>query len=223
VTSRAVPHRPRCHKGRARESVRGSELAATARGSMLARMRKWLTALVVVFGLWGLTVASSEARQEDPRLDALFDRLHGIEEGTEAKLVMTLIWRIWSESGSPTVDLLFSRGIQAMNRQEFDTALAMLNSVVEIDPEFSEGWNARATLHYIMGNYEHSIRDIDRTLALEPRHWGALSGLGMIYQDTEREEEAIEAYRRALAANPHLPGAKSAIEFLTQKIKGREL
>lgn len=190
---------------------------------MLARMRKWLTALVVVFGLWGLTVASSEARQEDPRLDALFDRLHSIEEGTEAKLLMTMIWRIWSESGSPTVDLLFSRGIQAMNRQEFDTALAMLNSVVEIDPEFSEGWNARATLHYIMGNYEHSIRDIDRTLSLEPRHWGALSGLGMIYQDTEREEEAIEAYRRALAANPHLPGAKSAIEFLTQKVKGREL
>jgi Flp pilus assembly protein TadD len=74
-----------------------------------------------------------------------------------------------------------------------------------------------------MGNYDDSVRDIDRTLALEPRHWGALSGLGMIYQNTEREEEAIGAYRRALAANPHLLSAKSAIDFLTQKTKGREL
>ena len=190
---------------------------------MLARMRKWLTAFVIAVGLWGLNMASSEARQEDPRLDALFDRLHSIEGGDEAKLVMTMIWRIWSESGSHTVDLLFLRGIRAMNRREFDTALAMLNAVVEIDPEFSEGWNARATLHYMMGNYEHSLRDIDRTLALEPRHWGALAGMGMIYQDTEREEKAVAAYRRALAANPHLPGAKSAIEFLTRKVKGREL
>ena len=190
---------------------------------MLARMRKWLTTFVVAVGLWGLGMTPSEARQEDPRLDALFDRLHSIEEGDEAKLLMTMIWKIWAESGSHTVDLLFSRGIRAMNRREFDTALAMLNAVIEIDPEFSEGWNARATLHYMMGNYEHSLRDIDRTLALEPRHWGALAGMGMIYQDTEREEEAVEAYRRALAANPHLPGARSAIEFLTRKVKGREL
>ncbi len=186
-------------------------------------MRKWLTALVVASGLWGLTMASSGARQEDPRLDELFDRLHSIEEGDEARVVMTLIWRIWSESGNPAVDLMFSRGVEAMNRREFDAALALLNSVVEMDPEFSEGWNARATLHYLMGNYGRSIRDIDHTLALEPRHWGALSGLGMIYQATERDEEAIEAYRRALAANPHLPGARSAIQFLTRKVKGREL
>ena len=186
-------------------------------------MKKWLPALAVVIGLWGLAMAPSEARQDDPRLDALFDRLHSVEEGNEARLVMTIIWRLWSESGSPTVDLLFSRGVQAMNQQEFETALAMLNAVVEMDPDFSEGWNARATLHYIMGNYDNSVRDIDRTLALEPRHWGALSGLGMIYQNTDRAEEAIGAYRRALAANPHLPSAKSAIDFLTQKTKGREL
>ena len=190
---------------------------------MLAFMKKWLTALAVVIGLWGLTTAPSQARQDDPRLDALFDRLHTIDGNNEARLVMTMIWRLWSESGSPTVDLLFTRGVQAMNRKEFETALAMLNAVVEMDPDFSEGWNARATLHYIMGNYDDSIRDIDRTLALEPRHWGALSGLGMIYQDTEREKEAIEAYRRVLAANPHLPGAKAAIDFLTQRTKGREL
>ena len=186
-------------------------------------MMKWFTTIVVVIGLWGLTMAPSQARQDDPRLDALFDRLHSMDEGNEARLVMTMIWRLWAESGSPTVDLLFTRGIQAMNQKEFETALAMLNSVVESDPNFSEGWNARATLYYIMGDYERSIRDIDRTLNLEPRHWGALSGLGMIYQDTEREEKAIEAYRRALAANPHLPGAKTAIDFLTQKVKGREL
>ena len=102
-------------------------------------------------------MAPSEARQDDPRLDALFDRLHSVEEGNEARLVMTIIWRLWSESGSPTVDLLFSRGVQAMNQQEFETALAMLNAVVEMDPDFSEGWNARATLHYIMGNYDNSV------------------------------------------------------------------
>ena len=64
-------------------------------------MRKWFTAFIIAVGLWGLDMASSEARQEDPRLDALFDRLHSIEEGDEAKLVMTMIWRIWSESGEP--------------------------------------------------------------------------------------------------------------------------
>ena len=184
---------------------------------------KWVTVITVVIGLWGLVMAPTEARQDDPRLDALFDRLHSVGDGNEARLVMTMIWRLWTESGSSTVDLLFARGVQAMNQKEFETALAMLNSVVEIDPDFSEGWNARATLHFIMGNYENSIRDIDRTLDLEPRHWGALSGLAMIYQDTEREEKAIQAYRRALAANPHLPSAKNAIYDLTQKIKGREI
>tara|TARA_Y100001960_G_scaffold220978_2_gene231199 strand:- start:1680 stop:2219 length:540 start_codon:yes stop_codon:yes gene_type:complete len=179
--------------------------------------------MAVAFSLWGLIMTPSEARQDDPRLNALFDRLYAIDDGNEAHLVMKMIWRLWSESGSRTVDFLFTRGVQAMNQKRFDTSLAMFNSVVEIDPEFSEGWNARATLHYIMGNYENSIRDIDRTLALEPRHWGALSGLGMIYQDTERNEEAIQAYHRALAVNPHLPGAKNAIAYLTQKVRGREL
>ena len=213
----------RCHQRFRVRLARECELAATSWPRKMGEMLKWLTAMAVAFGLWGLTMAPSEARQDDPRLDALFDRLHTVDDGNEARLVMNMIWRLWSESGSHTVDLLFTRGVQAMNQKEFDTALAMLNSVVEIDPIFSEGWNARATLHYIMGNYENSIRDIDRTLALEPRHWGALSGLGMIYQDTKREEEAIEAYRRALAANPHLPGAKNAIDYLTQKVRGRVL
>jgi tetratricopeptide (TPR) repeat protein len=185
-------------------------------------MRRMFVAVV----LWAVVAVGPgqvEARQDDPRIDGLFDRLHSIDDGNEAKLLMTMIWRLWAESGSPTVDMLFSRGIEAMNAENFDTALKMFNSVVEMDPKFAEGWNARATLHYLMGNYIESIQDIDKTLALEPRHWGALSGLGMIYQNMERSRDALQAYRRALAANPHLPGARLSIETLEKKIKGSPL
>ncbi len=104
-----------------------------------------------------------------------------------------------------------------MNRRNFGEALARFNEVIEKDPEFAEGWNRRATLYFLMGDYEASIADIQSTLALEPRHFGALSGLGLVNIQLERFGAAIEAFEEALKVNPHMPGAKQNIKLLRRR------
>ena len=186
-------------------------------------INRWLQTIILAMCVLNVQVKSLDARQNDPRLNSLFERLHSLEHNQEAGVVMALIWQIWAESENPDLNTLFMSGIRAMNSKDYPDALLKFNTVIKRDPNFSEGWNARATLHYVMGNYDASIGDIRQTLQLEPRHWGALSGLGMIYQNTEQYQKAVEAYRLALSVNPHLPGARAAIEFLKEKIKGNAL
>jgi tetratricopeptide (TPR) repeat protein len=95
--------------------------------------------------------------------------------------------------------------------------------VVELAPKFAEGWNRRATLHYMMGNYPRSIEDVHQTLELEPRHFGALSGLGMIYRALEQPRKAINAFRRALATNPHLSQARASLKALLVEIEKNKI
>jgi tetratricopeptide (TPR) repeat protein len=131
-----------------------------------------------------------------------------------------MIWSVWLESGSPTVDLLMKKGVGAMGEGQAEPALAMFNAIIELAPDYAEGWNKRATLHYLMGRFEDSIADCERTLKLEPRHFGALSGLGMIYLQLEQDAKALEAYKRALAVHPQLPRLRSEVERLTKKVRG---
>jgi tetratricopeptide (TPR) repeat protein len=115
------------------------------------------------------------------------------------------------------------QGEEAMGAGDFATALQTFNAMVKLEPDFAEGWNKRATVHYLIDNYNASVADVQRTLALEPRHFGALSGLGLIYDALEEKKKALEAYRSALAVHPHLFGVKLRIKQLSKEIEGQRI
>ncbi|WP_119419621.1 tetratricopeptide repeat protein [Desertibaculum subflavum] len=179
-------------------------------------MKRIVLALVLLLGSFGAV----RAAQDDERLDPLFDKLYAAEDPIEVKAAEQAIWTIWLESGSPTVDLLVGGGMQAMQAEEFGKALSFFDVVVEFAPNYAEGWNKRATLHFLMGNTRASIADIEKTLALEPRHFGALSGLATIRENEKDWEAAFQAMRRAVAANPHIQGGKDKLRQLQRRAKG---
>ncbi|MBM3504059.1 MAG: tetratricopeptide repeat protein [Alphaproteobacteria bacterium] len=182
--------------------------------------RFFLALLVSLVAL--MAAPTGMARQDDERLKDLFTRLQATQNVQEARAIEALIWSIWFESGNETVNRLLERGNEAMNRGQMIDALAQFNSVIEIDPKLAEGWNRRATLLYLMGDLPSSLRDIDRTLELEPRHFGALSGLGLIRTNLDQVEAAIAAFERAMAINPHLVGGKENLRELRRRI-GRDI
>ena len=153
------------------------------------------------------------------RQDDLFSWLKLTSDVQEARLIEGLIWTLWFESGSPDIDRLIEAGNDAMGAGRYEDALARFTRVIERDPASSEGWNRRATLYYLMGNFDASVRDIQETLAREPRHFGALSGLGLINSALERWDSAVKAYEAALRVNPFLPGAKKNVEDLRKKLE----
>jgi tetratricopeptide (TPR) repeat protein len=160
------------------------------------------------------------AKQGDDRLDGLFERLQGASNPLEAKLVEQAIWQIWMQSGSDTVDLLMANGTNAMATGDYPKAMKMFDSVVQVDPDYAEGWNKRATLYFLMGDFQASMADIQKTLELEPRHFGALSGLGQILDRIDDAPGALKAYRRALAADPQMESVRERVKELTLKVKG---
>ena len=109
-------------------------------------------------------------------------------------------------------------GDRALSMGQYNRSYAILNGVIELRPNLSEGWNRRATLRYLMGDYEGSIADIDETLKLEPRHFGALSGLGLCHLRLGNEEEALDAFERALIHNPHMQGVKRNVKELRDRL-----
>lgn len=173
--------------------------------------------------LFALAPLSAYADQNDPRLAPLFAILKATEDPVEAQVAEHQIWQIWMTSDDDTVTLLMIQGVQAMSEQDLEAALRIFSEMVEIAPDFAEGWNKRATVLYMVGAYPESIADIDRTLALEPRHFGALSGLGLCNAELEQEEAALDAFERALIINPHLAGARANAELMRQRIKGKAI
>ena len=156
------------------------------------------------------------ADQTDKRLDALFARLKETKTPNVARSVTSEIWSIWLHSGDQLSDDLMRRGVTAMRAGRHNLALNQFELLVKHEPKFAEGWNKRATVLYVMGKFQSSIEDIKRVLALEPRHFGALSGLGMCYEALGEEEAARDAYKLALNANPHLSRIGERIESLQE-------
>jgi len=149
--------------------------------------------------------------------------LQDVDTSRQARLIEQLIWGVWLESKSPTLKLLMGRVVTAMGERKLAAALEILHSVVAIAPNYAEGWNKRATVYFMLGKYEESIVDVERTLALEPRHFGALSGLGLIYTHLDDNASALDAFERALKVNPHLPQAKAEVKRLRRKVKGENI
>ena len=156
-------------------------------------------------------------------LDFLFGALKAAPDDASAKHVEARIWAIWLQTPSDTVALLMTRAKAAMDAQNPDVALKLLDAVVRQRPDYVEGWNRRATLYYLRNDYAHSLADIEQVLAREPRHFGALAGLGMIMQDLGDDKRALDAFRKALAVNPHLEKVPELVKTLTEKIEGRDI
>lgn len=176
-------------------------------------MNRLFLLLVLVVGLTG------PAQAQDDELDRLFEALRTSEIGGWEQ-IEDRIWDLWSRSGSASMDLLLERGREAMREEDYIAAIEHLTALVENAPDFAEGWNARATAYYKAGLVGPALADIGRTLTLEPRHFGALSGLGLILEETGQTEAAIRAYEAALAIHPHRPDLREAIERLEDELQG---
>jgi tetratricopeptide (TPR) repeat protein len=156
-------------------------------------------------------------------LDFLFGALKAAPDEASAKHVEARIWAIWLHTPSDTTMLLMTRAKAALDAKNIDVAIKLLDAVVKLHPEYLEGWNRRATLYYMKNDYTRSLQDIEQVLAREPRHFGALAGLGMIMQDLGDEKRALDAYRRALAVNPHLEKLPELVKTLSEKVEGRDI
>ena len=156
--------------------------------------------------------------RNDPRLQTLFARLAAASSEREGTAVEQEIWAAWHAPADDAVAPWLRIGLAAIDAQELSAALAAFDRVVELAPDFAEGWNKRATLHCLLGDYDDSLADITRTLEIEPRHFGALLGLAMIREAQGRPFEALEALERVMRIHPKLPRLRDRIEKLSAQL-----
>ncbi len=156
-------------------------------------------------------------------LDFLFGALKAAPDEASARHVEGRIWALWMQTPSDTAALLMVRAKAAMDAQKMDVALKLLDAVVKLRPDYIEAWNRRATVYYLQNDYTHSLEDIEQVLVREPRHFGALAGLGMIMQDLGDDKRALEAFRKALAVNPYLDKVPELVKTLSEKVEGRDI
>ena len=177
-----------------------------------------ILSLVLIF-----SIAPTIAGQNDTRLNNLFERLRVTQDLAEARGIEGTIWEIWTESENANVNRAMLIGIASMHAGQLGTALNKFNEVIQLAPDFAEGWNKRATIFYLMKKIDRSVNDIAQTLKLEPRHFGALSGLGLINQAIGQNKAAIKAFEHALDLNPHLPGLKEKVTKMKKLEFGRKI
>ena len=156
-------------------------------------------------------------------LDFLFGALKAAPDDDSAKQVENRIWALWLSSGSDTANILMGRAKTAIDANDLDLGLQLLNALVKLKPDYVEAWNRRATLHYMRKEYGESMEDIRQVLIREPRHFGAMSGLGMILNEFGDEKHALAVFRRALEINPHMSKIDDMIKSLTEKVEGRDI
>ena len=154
-------------------------------------------------------------------IDALFKRLQDPKADQDA--VVELIWQKWSKSGSPSMDLLLERGNKAMEAQDWPTAIGFFTALTDHAPGFAEGWNARATAYFNEGMIGPALADIRQTLALNPRHFGAMSGLATILEELGHPDDALEVWHKVEELTPYRTPVKEAVERLEKTISGQTL
>jgi len=156
-------------------------------------------------------------------LGFLFGALKAAPDEASARHVEARIWALWMATPSDTAQLLMSRVKTAVDAKQLDVALELLDALVQLRPDYVEAWNRRATIYYLKDDYDHALRDLEQVLAREPRHFGALAGLGMIMRDLGDDRRALDAFRKALAINPHLEKIPELVKTLTEKVEGRDI
>ncbi len=173
----------------------------------------------VIFLALGLGVWPVTADQNNPELELLFDSLHNTDNSSEAAAITQKIWENWYQTDNQRVARLMNLGDVSMRRGKLKDAVALFSEIIELQPDYAEGWNRRATVYYMMGEYQLSTNDVAETLLREPRHFGALSGQGMIYMQLQEKELALEFYKKALELNPHMSGVKQNIRMIRKLIQ----
>jgi len=159
--------------------------------------------------------------EREKTLSDLYALLATADDEESAKAIADAIERVWVHSGSATIDLLMERSIKAMNEKKVDLALKLLDSVVELAPDFTEGWNRRAYVYFVQNDIERALGDLRRTLALDPHHFKALDGLAQILREIGQKKAALEAFKELIDVHPYWSGAKQAIEELEREVEGQ--
>lgn len=175
--------------------------------------------LLLAIMLPGMTAAD----QTDPRLDELFEQLKNIQDPYAAQPVEAQIWAIWVEHENADYAALMTSGIRHMNANALTLALADFDRLGAIAPDYAEAWNKRATVHYLLQNFAESEADIARTLALEPFHFGALSGLGLVNLAQGKYLEARGAFQKILEFYPAMPGIRNNLQELEDYLRSRTI
>jgi tetratricopeptide (TPR) repeat protein len=161
--------------------------------------------------------------ERNRNIEFLFGALKVAPDEASAKAVEDRIWAVWTSAGNETTNLLMSRAKKAMDDKDYDLALKVLGAILEIKPDFTEAWNRRATVYFMKKDYTNSLADISNVLQREPRHFGALSGLGLIMQEVGDDKRALDAYRKALEVYPRLKGMEEKVKNLKEKVEGRDI
>ncbi|MCX7303015.1 MAG: hypothetical protein NTV73_01580 [Hyphomicrobiales bacterium] len=157
---------------------------------------------------------------QENRIDALFSQLKRERNEAAAERIAGRIWEAWGNSGSASIDLMMGWSKTAIETKKFDVALDFLDQVVTMRPSYAEGWNRRATVHFLMENYAKSMADINHALELEPRHFGALAGMAQILNNTGRKELALQAWQRVLEIYPMMRSAQAEVATLSEDLAG---
>lgn len=156
-------------------------------------------------------------------LDFLFGALKVAPDDDSAKAIADRIWGVWLGAGGDTANLLISRVRTAIGSKDLDLAIQLLDSIISFKPEYVEAWNQRATVYYMKKDYTRALADLAQVLAREPRHFGALYGVGIIMQEFGDDRRALEVYRRALDIDPHMKRVPDLVKQLSEKVEGRDI
>jgi Flp pilus assembly protein TadD len=170
-----------------------------------------------------LATTAVVADQDDPRLEDLFKQLHDAPDMATAAPVEAMIWQLWVEQDDPAASQLMFTGIEQMNRNNLSGALATFDELVQLAPQYAEAWNKRATLYYLMGEHDKSELDIQKTLELEPFHFGALSGRGLVRMGKRDFEGARNAFNAALEVHPNMDAVRGNLSAIDEFLRGRSI
>jgi len=185
-------------------------------------MRRFGLTLVLCAALSACGLIAGGERADDMQLNALFAQLETAESADAAAPVERAIWSRWADSGSPTVDTLLERASAAAAAGDSDLANRFIDEAVDLAPHYAEPWNRRAEIAYTAEDYPGAIAAIQETLRREPRHFAALTAMGLIYEELGQDGAALEAYRAALAIHPHYDRALQGVQRLEPRVDGRE-
>jgi tetratricopeptide (TPR) repeat protein len=169
------------------------------------------------------TPVQKGSQTHEQKLDQLFNELKRSQNERAAGRVASRIWQEWANSGSANIDLMMQWSKKAMDEKKFDIALDFLDQVVTMRPKYAEGWNRRATVHFMMHNYAKSMADIEQTLELEPRHFGALSGMAEIFKVRGNKQLAFNAYQRVLDIYPMMRNAQNEVATISEELAGEAI